>query len=130
MSIRWNQVAIAAATGFLLGAFFSDLYRMHRKPGPPPQRMGSPMEIFNRELDLTGLQREKVSTILEKYQPQMEKVMNENRPKMEELRSQIKAEMETVLTPSQIARFEEIKKEFEARGPGALPGGPFRPARQ
>lgn len=125
MNIRWNQVAIAAAAGVLLGAFFSDFYRTQRTPGPPPHRMGGPMEIFNRELDLSGPQREKVSAILEKYQPRMKKIMNENRPKMEEIRSQIEAELKTVLTPGQISRFEEIKKDFEARGFGGLRSGPM-----
>ncbi len=121
MNIRWNQVAIAAATGFLLGAFFSDFYRMHRMPGPP-QHLGGPMEMFNRELDLTGPQREKVSAIFKKYQPEMEKVMDENRPKMEAVRLRIKAELKTALTPKQIAKFEEMEKNFEAHGPGGPHG--------
>ncbi|MBI5745240.1 MAG: hypothetical protein HY952_11910 [Elusimicrobia bacterium] len=118
MNIRWNQVAIAAATGFLLGAVFSDFYRMHRMPWPPPPHHmdGGPIEMFNRELELTGPQREKVSAIFKKYQPEMDKVMGENRPKMEEVRLKIKSELKAVLTPKQTAKLEELEKDFGPNG--------------
>ncbi|MCX5786234.1 MAG: periplasmic heavy metal sensor [Elusimicrobia bacterium] len=117
MTIRWNQVAVAAAAGFLLGAVFSDFYRMHRMPWPPPpHHMDGPMEMFNHELGLTESQREKVSAIFKKYQPEMEKIMEENRPKMEEVRLRIKSELKAVLTPEQAAKLEELEKDFRPEG--------------
>ena len=114
MNIKWNQVALAAAAGFLLGAVFSDFYRMHRMPGPPHHGMGGgPMEMFSRELDLSSSQKEKMTAILEKYQPEMEKVMEDNRPKMDALRQRLKTEFDTVLTPEQRKKMEELETRFQ-----------------
>lgn len=128
MNIKWNQVALAAAAGFLLGAVFSDFYRMHRMPGPPHHGMGGPMEMFGRELDLTPGQREKMQAIFEKYQPEMEKIMEANRPKMEEVRQRLKAEINTVLTPAQQKKMEELEARFEppqgGRGKPPMSHGP------
>ena len=110
MNIRWNQVAVAAAAGFFLGAVFSDFYHVHRRPGLPP--MDGPMEMFTRELDLSGPQQKKVSAILKKHEPEMEKVMEANRPKMDEVRLRIKSELNGVLTPEQSAKLEELEKDF------------------
>lgn len=116
MTIKWNQVALAAAAGFLLGAVFSDFYRMHRMPGPPRHAMGGgPIEMFSRELDLSDGQKEKMKTIFEKYQPEMEKAMEANRPKMDAVRQRLKAEINTVLTPEQRKKMEELEARFEPR---------------
>jgi|GEM_PF-2539968 len=113
MNIRWNQVAISVAGGFLLGAVFSDFYHRPRLPWPPPPRdMGGPVEMFSLELKLTESQREKVSAIFEKYRPEMEKAMEETRPKVEEMRMRIKSELITVLTPRQVVKLEELEKDF------------------
>jgi Spy/CpxP family protein refolding chaperone len=113
MTIKWNQVAIAAAAGFLLGAVFSDLYRMHRMPGPPHHERGGPMEMFSRELDLSASQKNKMKTIFEKYQPEMDKVMETNRPKMDAVRQRLKAEINTILTPEQRKKMGELEARFE-----------------
>lgn len=116
MNIKWNQVALAAAAGFLLGAVFSDLYRMHRMPGPPRHGMvGGPMEMFSRELDLSAGQKEKMKAIFEKYQPEMDKVMEASRPKMDAVRQRLKAEINTVLTPEQRKKMEEMEARFDPR---------------
>lgn len=125
MNIKWNQVAIAAAAGFLLGAVFSDFYRMHRLPGPPHHGMGGPMEMFSRELDLSSDQKEKMQTIFEKFQPEMEKVMEASRPRMDEVRKRLKTEIDTVLTPEQRKKLEELEARFEPPrgGHGKPPAG-------
>jgi len=122
MSIRWNQIAIAAAAGLIIGAVFSDLYRSHRRPGPPP-RGGGPLEMFSRELGLDKGQRDKLTAIFEKYRPEMDRVMEENRPKMEAIRLRMKSEVKTVLTAGQAARLEELEKDFSPGGKHHGPGG-------
>ena len=123
MSIRWNQVAVAAASGFLLGAVFSDFYHMHRHPGHPPPPMQGPMEMFARELELTAPQQGKISAIFEKYQPEMEKVMEANRPKIEAVRLKMQAELKSVRTHEQAAKLENMEKDFGPHGHDG-PGGP------
>jgi Spy/CpxP family protein refolding chaperone len=122
MSIKWNQVALAAAAGFLLGAVFSDFYRMHRMPGPPHHGMGGPMEMFSRELDLSSGQKEQLKNIFEKYQPEMDKAMEANRPAMDAVRLHLKAEINAVLTPEQQKKMEKLESRFEPPHGGR--GGP------
>jgi len=129
MNVRWNQVAIAAAAGFLLGAFFSDFYRGHHRPGHPP-RGGGPMEMFSRELNLSDAQNKQLSAVFEKYRPEMDKLLGVNRPKIDALRLKIKEEFKKVLTPAQAAKMEELEKGFGPggrHGPGGPPPGHFGP---
>ena len=79
--------------------------------------------MFNHELGLTESQREKVSAIFEKYQPEMEKIMDENKPKMEEVRLRIKSELKAVLTSEQAAKLEQLETDF---GPDGHHGPPMR----
>ena len=75
MNIRWNQIAVAVAAGFLAGALFSDYYHMHIKRRPPKQAPAEgAIEMITRELDLTGQQKDKVAATLEKYRPEIKKV--------------------------------------------------------
>ncbi len=109
MNIRWNQIAIAAAAGFLIGAFFSDFYHMHLKRRPPqPVAAEGVIEKVTHELDLSGPQREKVAIIFEKYRPEVKKVKDSINPKLEDLRLQIKSELESILTPEQYAKLEKL----------------------
>ena len=121
MNIRWNQIAITAAAGFLLGAFFSDFYHMHLKRRPPqqsrPAAAEGPIERFTHELDLSAPQQEKVSGIFNKYRPEVKKA----KTKLEELRLSIMSELKTVLTSEQYAKFEELDKN-----PGPAGGQPPR----
>jgi len=117
MSVRWNQVAVAAAAGFLLGAVFSDFYHTRFGRMLPPPHPGGPMEMFTRELKLSEPQQKKISAVLEKYGPEMEKVMEENRPRIDAVRLRMKAELKTILTPDQAARLEEMEKDFGPHGP-------------
>lgn len=125
MNIRWNQVAIAAAAGFLAGALFSDFYRSHRGPALPPMHgMDGPIEMFSRELGLSSDQQKKVQAVFEKYQPEMQKVMEANRPLIDKVRDKMKAEMNAILTPEQAKKMAGLEKDFEKNGPHGMHGGP------
>ncbi|HNW44869.1 MAG TPA: Spy/CpxP family protein refolding chaperone [Elusimicrobiales bacterium] len=138
MNIKWNQVSLAAAAGFLLGAVFANLYTIHHIPGRPPfgggpggGRHGAPMEMFTRELGLDEAQNEKISAIFEKYRPEMDKVMKSTEPQMEALRRRVKTEIDGILTPEQITKIEKLEKMmkpphkgFAGRMPPPGPGGP------
>ena len=133
MNIKWNQIALGAAAGFLLGAVFSHFYMMHRFPGPPPFGRGGPhgpMEMFSRELELTEPQKEKISIILDKYEPEMQKAMGAN-PGLDTVRKRLKAEILPILTPEQAKKLEGMEERMKSfRGPGRFrgpgPGGDFR----
>ena len=127
MNIRWNQIAVAVAAGFLAGALFSDYYHMHIKRRPPKQAPAEgAIEMITRELDLTGQQKDKVSATLEKYRPEIKKVKDSINPKLEDLRVRLKAELKSELTPEQYAKLEKLDNESKRRGeppPPDRPGG-------
>ena len=133
MNIKWNQIALGAAAGFLLGAVFSHFYMMHRFPGPPPFGRGGPhgpMEMFSRELELTEPQKEKISIILDKYEPEMQKAMGAN-PGLDTVRKRLKAEILPILTPEQAKKLEVMEERMKAfhktgRGHGPGPEGEFK----
>ena len=133
MNIKWNQIALGAAVGFLLGAAFSHFYMLHRFPGPPPFGRGGPhdpMEMFSRELGLTEPQKEKISVIFKKYEPEMKKAMSAN-PGLETVRERLKAEILPILTSEQAKKLELLEERMKSfrgaghfRGPG--PDDDFR----
>ena len=128
MNIKWNQIALGAAAGFLLGALFSHLYMIYRFPGPQYFGGGGPMEMFSRELGLTEPQKEKVSVIVEKYDPEMEQAMRVN-PGLEAVRKRFQAEILPVLTPEQVKKMEILEEKiitFHGRSSGRFhkPGPP------
>ncbi|HBA60516.1 MAG TPA: hypothetical protein DCZ92_06810 [Elusimicrobia bacterium] len=136
MNIKWNQIALGVAIGFLLGAVFSHFYMIRRFPGPPPFGRGGPggpggpMEMFNRELGLTETQKEKVSAIFKKYEPEMEKTMRPD-PEFEAVRKRIQAEILMILTPEQAKKMEVMEERMKAfhktgRGHGPGPEGEFK----
>jgi phosphatidylethanolamine-binding protein (PEBP) family uncharacterized protein/Spy/CpxP family protein refolding chaperone len=113
MNMRWNQIAVAAAAGFLMGAFFADFYHMHLKRRPPqqqPQAEGM-IENLTRELDLSSAQQGKVVAIFDKYRPQVRALKDSINPAMEDLRKKLKGELKTVLTPQQYAKLDRLDND-------------------
>ncbi len=130
MTIRWNQIAVAVAAGFLMGAFFSDFYHMHIKRRPPqPATAEGAIERITHELELSAPQQEKVSVVFEKYRPEVKKVKDSINPKLEDLRLRIKAELKEILTPEQYARMEKLDNNSKLRRepPPDKGGGDPRP---
>ena len=123
MNIRWNQVAIAVAAGFLMGAFFSDYYHMHLKRRPPRSASaGSPVEMISNELHLSGPQKDAVSAVFEKYRPKIKKVKDTVNPELEKLRVQLKAELKPLLTPEQYGKLEKLDNDSKHPGGGPTLG--------
>ena len=92
MNIRWNQIAISVAVGFLMGALFSDFYHMHVKRRPPqPGPEEGVIEKFTHELDLSKPQQDQVGAIFAKYRPQVRSAKDSIRPALEDLRLKIKS---------------------------------------
>lgn len=115
MNIKWNQIALAAAAGFLLGALSAGFYLVHRFHGLPPFGGGNPVEMFSRKLGLTEEQKAKVSAVFEKYQPEIEKVMRARTPEMEALRKRVRAELLPILTPQQAETMRMLEEKIKLR---------------
>ncbi len=117
MKTRWNQIAIAVAAGFLMGAFFSDFYHMHLKRRPPQSvPVENPMERLTQELDLSGPQTAEVSAVFEKYRPEVRKTRESIKPELEAIRLKIKSDLKAVLTPQQYEKFDKLDNDSKLRG--------------
>lgn len=129
MNIKWNQVALSAAAGFLLGAAFSGLYitRLHRHM---PFAATDPMDMIGRELGLNAAQKKSLTKTFEKYKPELEKIMAADKPKFEAVRKRAKAEMAAILNPEQMKKMNQLEDQMgKHRGkfgepfpPPAFPG--------
>jgi Spy/CpxP family protein refolding chaperone len=71
--------------------------------------------FLGRELDLTAAQRDSVRAILERSRPKLEAIWRDVRPRVDSVRSTIDSEIAAQLTPTQRARFEEIRRRRDER---------------
>ncbi len=126
MNMRWNQIAISVAVGFLAGALFSDFYHMHIKRRPPkavPEE--GAIERCTRELDLSKQQQDQVAAIFKEYRPKVRGVKDSIRPALEGLRLKIKSELRSVLTQMQYSKLEKLDDESRrTEGPPPMREGP------
>lgn len=113
MKLRWNQIAVSVAAGFLMGALFSDLYHVRLKGSPAGPVPEGKIEVFTRELGLSRSQQERTMEIFTKYRPKVRKVSASIRPQLEDLRAQIMAELKTVLTPEQYERLDRLDRSSQ-----------------
>jgi Spy/CpxP family protein refolding chaperone len=110
--------AAGAVTGAGLFASFGP-----RRP-PPPLGVGPGARReppFLRELDLTPEQRTKADAIFEKHRQALEQLFEENAPRVKAVTDQVDAELLTILTDAQRAKFEELKSHRPPRGPRGPP---------
>ena len=112
--------ALGAATGAGVHASFFDRRPHHERWNEKDRRLPPPFA----ELDLTAEQTEKAQAIFEKYRPQFDAVFQASMPKMNELRQAMDAELEPLLTESQRAKLEELRRKHPHRGPGQPPPPP------
>lgn len=115
MNIRWNQIALAVAAGFLLGAVSAGIYLVHRFHSLPPFAGGGPVEMFSRRLGLTEQQKIEVAAVFKKYAPEIEKVMQPREPQLQELLKRIKAELVPILTPEQTRKLQKLEEKIRSR---------------
>ena len=129
MNIRWNQIAVAVAAGFLIGALFSDYYHMHIKRRPPRLAPAEgAIAMFTRALDLSGQQKDQVSAIIDKYRPEIKTIKDSINPRLEDLRVRLKAELKTVLSTEQYAKLDKLDNESKRWDEPPAPDRPGRGA--
>lgn len=71
--------------------------------------------FLGRELDLTAAQRDSVRAIFERSRPKLEAIWRDVRPRVDSVRSTMDSEIAAQLTPTQRARFEEIRQRLDER---------------
>lgn len=76
------------------------------------------MNHMEEELDLTDDQRKQIEAIHAKYKPQEEankKEMEKLRGERKEIKEAKRAEVKAILTPDQLKKMEELKKEHKKK---------------
>ena len=84
--------------------------------GPPPfGARGDIAGFLKHKLDLTPAQRDSVHAIFERHRPQMEALWRAVRSRFDSIRTAVDSEIGGQLTPTQRARFEELRRRFDER---------------
>lgn len=84
--------------------------------GPPAfGPRGDIAGFLKRKLDLTPAQQDSVHAIFERHGPQMEALWRAVRSRFDSIRTTVDGEIGTQLTPTQRARFEDLRRRFDER---------------
>jgi Spy/CpxP family protein refolding chaperone len=116
-------VALTLIVVFGLGAaagVFGERYLMHKRPrGPVHERTPFPLlEPVAKALALTAEQQDKLREIFKRSDERMKELDGEIHVRLREVRAQLKSEVDSVLTPEQRAKLEDmIQKERAKRQP-------------
>jgi Spy/CpxP family protein refolding chaperone len=114
-------VALTLLVVFALGAaagVFGERYLMHKRYRRPaqPRTPFLLLEPVAKALALTAEQQDKLREIFKRSDERMKELDSEIHARLREVRAQLKSEVESVLTPEQRAKLEElIKKEMSKR---------------
>jgi hypothetical protein len=73
------------------------------------------IERLDRDLDLSAEQRESVELILKRHRPRMDSLWREVAPRFETLRAEVRSELNTILTPEQQVKHEEMMERRAKR---------------
>jgi hypothetical protein len=68
-------------------------------------------ERLARDLELTADQRAKVETLFTRQQEDARAVMREIRPRLDQVTARTQDELQVILTPAQLRRWDELKRE-------------------
>lgn len=118
-----------AAAGLLLAVFALGalaggvgVSRAEHRGGDGGTRRNSPESYLNRlttELELSGVQRDSIRTIMERHKPAMDSMWGEVRPRFDSLRTVVRAEIRGQLSPDQAAKYLEMierrNREYQER---------------
>ena len=112
-------VALGVALGRMLMPDWPRGWSTHRRPGmnwsaggraPNAVDRHAFRERFTRELDLSASQATRVDSIMEHRMAAIETLQREVRPRMKQLVDSTRAQIDSVLTPTQRERFHEMER--------------------
>jgi len=76
---------------------------------------------LTEELDLTQVQQDSISAVLERWRPQMDSAWAEVRPRIETVRAKIRSDIAAQLTDAQRAKYDEMNKRHREPPKGPPP---------
>lgn len=110
-----KKIVVLSVFAFLFIAPYSFAQKGEKKMEMKHEKK---MDHMEEELDLTDDQRTKMEAIHSKYKPQMDankKEMDKLREERKKINEAKKAEMKAILTPEQLKKMEELKKEHKKK---------------
>ncbi|HEU4641830.1 MAG TPA: hypothetical protein VFS44_05185 [Gemmatimonadaceae bacterium] len=125
----WITVLAALLVGVAVGVFADRLAIRHRwaaRAGARAPFAGADgaaaaqrhmSDRMARALDLTPAQRVRVDSILSRNLRDIEQVRQDVRPRMREIFARTRAQMDSVLTPEQRKKRDDLFRQRRARGP-------------
>jgi Spy/CpxP family protein refolding chaperone len=125
-------VVLTLIVVFGLGAaagVFGERYLMHKRPrGPVHERTPFPLlDPVAKALQLTPEQQDKLREIFKRSDERMKELDAQIHGRLREVRAQLKSEVDSVLTPEQRAKLEDmIQKERAKRQPERSANNPQR----
>jgi Spy/CpxP family protein refolding chaperone len=109
--------------GVVIGAVGLYLYAWYGGHWRRPTNRGQFVQDLTRQLKLTDRQASQLTEIMNDSRKKYDQLHNQVRPQFEALRDETDAEIRQILTPDQVSRFNELVREWRARG---LPPPPPR----
>ena len=113
-------VAVAFVAGALIGfagGRVYSIYRLFNRRGPEFVTRGI-MHRLDRELSLTPQQHDRIAAIVEQHHKRMQSIADAIHPQMHQELETANKEIESVLTPEQRTKFEQMRmrmQRFRAR---------------
>ncbi len=117
----WKAVILLAAV-FLAGAVVGGaVVEWHPWDRDHGRNANGFVAHLTEELDLTQVQQDSISAVLERWRPQMDSAWAEVRPRIETVRAKIRSDIAAQLTDAQRAQFDEMNKRHREPPKGPPP---------
>lgn len=122
-----GTLVLVFLAGAAAGVFFERLVLSPRPSGHRRTSSHYPsMEMMAKELNLTAEQRTRIKAIFERNEKRFSDLRGDIRTHLNEIREQLKREIDSVLTPEQIKKLQEMiarhrdsaRRDYERRRPG------------
>ena len=116
MKLAWKQIITAFLLGAALMALGTHACPFYRRPwGEGKHFQERMLKRFDRKLNLSSDQEERLALILEQKRGKIDALRKEIRPKFEEIRNMTRTEIRQILTPEQQTKFDKMSAEWEER---------------
>ncbi len=117
MNIHWKQVIAALLVGFVAGGLTvsglkAACFQKSWKHGDMKTHI---MKKFDKKLNLTEDQKQKVSAIFDETHPKMMALRAETRPKFEALKTEASQKIRLLLTEDQQVKFDQMEAKWKER---------------
>ena len=111
------SLALTFAAG-VVGGVYGEKYMMGRRMARRAARSGHfpSMEKMAKDLGLTADQQARIKDIFQKNEERFKVLNGEIHEKLRSIREQIKTEIDSVLTPEQKKKMEEMIERYRTRG--------------